>query len=202
MADFQKEKKVIQGEETKDMTYSSEKKFPDGKTAEMEFQRAVNKLFDVNAWTELPGITSTFQLYTSQGAEKNTPQPQVNDFIKILLPGPFPENWVIVTDVRKDKNFAEFVVSPSFDPSTKGDEREEVKHFFIKEATSTFRVEHKDKSIIAYEIGKNEGINNEGKEAADRELINTLVAEGGWAAFQKFQWKKLTDYLVHEIEIN
>lgn len=49
---------------------------------------------------------------------------------------------------------------------------------------------------------KNEGINNKGKEAGNRKLINTLIAEGGWAAFQKFQWEKLTDYLVHKIEIN
>jgi hypothetical protein len=71
----------------------------------------------------------------------------------------------------------------------------------VKEATSTFRVQRRGKSIYAYEIGKNEGINNEEEDAGNRKLINTLFAEGGWAGVQKLQWKKLTDYLVHKIEI-
>jgi hypothetical protein len=119
-----------------------------------------------------------------------------------LLPGPVPENWVIVTDIQQQENSAEFTVSPSTDPRAKGSEREEIKHFFIDEATSTFRVKLLDKTLFAYEIGKNEGINNQGKEAGKRKLINTLISEGGWAGFQEFQWKKITDYLVHEIEID
>jgi hypothetical protein len=58
-----------------------------------------------------------------------------------------------------------------------------------------------NKTLFAFEIGKNEGINNQGEDAGDRKLINTLIAEGGWAGFQELQWKKLTDYLVHRIEI-
>ncbi len=73
----------------------------------------------------------------------------------------------------------------------------EIKHFFIKEASSTFRVERHGTLIKALEIGKNEGINNQGPEAGDRTVINTLIAEGGWALFQEMQWDKLTRYLVH-----
>jgi hypothetical protein len=118
------------------------------------------------------------------------------------LPGPVPENWVIVTDIKEEENMAEFTVSPSIDPTEKNKERKEIKHFFIDEATSTFRVEILDKTIYAFEIGRNEGVNNEGEEAGKRKLINTLVAEGGWAGFQKFQWEKLTGFLVHKIEID
>lgn len=69
-------------------------------------------------------------------------------------------------------------------------------HFFTSAATSTFKVERKKETIYAYEIGKNEFINNK-EESGGRGLINTLIAEGGWAGFQKLQWKKLTNYLVH-----
>lgn len=191
----------MEGEATKNKTYSSHHTFSSEEVAAQEFKRTVEKLFDVNRWTKLPGISSTFQLYNSLGEMRNTRKLQVKDFIKILLPGPVPENWVVVTEIKEKVNMAEFTVSPSMDPTTKGKEREEIKHFFIDEATSTFRVEIMGKTIYAFEIGKNEGVNNRKGEAGKRKLINTLVAEGGWAGFQKFQWNKLTDYLVHRIEL-
>lgn len=197
----QKEKKVIEGEETKDKLFSSEKEFPDRETALREFKRSKEKLFDVNRWSRMPGITSGFQLYTPEGKPKPKAKPEVGDYLMIDLPGPAPENWVIVTDIKEEDEMAEFTVSPSQDPRDTGEEAEEIEHFFRDEATSTFKVELNGSTIAAYEIGKNEGINNEGKEAGDREVVNTLIAEGGWALFQKIQWEKLTDYLVHNTEI-
>ncbi|MEX2592672.1 MAG: hypothetical protein WD426_07850 [Anditalea sp.] len=199
---LKKEKKVVEGEAVKDKTYTSNNTFPDLLTAEKEFRRATEKLFKVNSWTKLPGISSTFQLYNPQGEKKHAGKPQHRDFIKIILPGPFPENWVMVTDIKEEDKSAEFTVSPSKNPTEKGKGQKEIEHFFIDDATSTFKVYLQDKTIYAYEVGKNEGINNqEGKEAGKRKFINTIIAEGGWAGFQKFQWKKLTDYLVHKIEI-
>lgn len=189
-----KEGKVLQGKATKDRTYESAQTFSDRNTARSEFERSKIKLFDVNGWSEMPGITSTFELFDSQGQRIKDRSVKTNDFIRIELPGPVPENWVVVTVVNDGEDTAEFTVSPSKNPRETG---QEIKHFFIKEATSTFKIEIKNNTIYSYEIGKNEGINNEGVEAGDRELINTLLAEGGWAAFQKIQWKKLTDYLVH-----
>lgn len=199
---IKKEKEVIEGDAVKDKQYSSENTFPDKNIALSEFQRSVQKLFDVNKWSDLPGISSTFQLYNAQGEKKLAKKPEVGDFIKILLPGPVPENWVVVTKINQADNSADFTVSPSIDPNAKGEERKEIKHFFIDAATSTFLVQLNGTTITASEIGKDEGINNEGDEAGDRKLINTLVAEGGWAGFQELQWTKLTDYLVHKIEIN
>lgn len=195
------EEKVIKGEATKDKTYSSKKEFPSPEDAAREFKRSVEKLFHVNQWSEMPGITSTFTLYNPYGVEKDAERPELNDYIKIILPAPAPENWVIVTDIKKNDKSAEFTVSPSTDPTERIGDQKKIEHFFIDEATSTFRVELLGKSIYAYEIGKNEGINNEEEDAGKRKLINTLIAEGGWAGVQKFQWEKLTDYLVHKIEI-
>ena len=67
---------------------------------------------------------------------------------------------------------------------------------------STFRVDLEGKTIRAYELGRTEGINNKGEEAGNRKVINTLIAEGGWAGFQKLQWDKVTKFLVHAIEID
>lgn len=194
-----KEGRVLQGEETKDKLYTSSQDFESEQMAFQHFKRSKEKLFDVDAWSALPGLSSSFELHTAGGQRKKAQSPQVGDYIRILLPGPMPENWVQVTSIRSEEKLAEFTVNPSENPITH-DPDNKIEHFFIKEASSTFRVEWQGKRITASEIGKNEGINNQGEEAGNRSVINTLIAEGGWAFFQKVQWQKLTDYLVHKLE--
>ncbi|WP_439490111.1 hypothetical protein [Algoriphagus sp.] len=181
--------------------YRSINKFADKTEMSKRFARAKKKLFDINKWSKLPGITSSFQLYDVSGEKKLADKPEINDYIKINLPGPFPENWVIISNIQQDEYSAEFTVHPSNKPEAKGKNDKKTEHFFVQESSSTFKVECKGEILYGYEIGKNEMINNEGKEAAGRKVINTLIAEGGWAGFQKFQWEKLTDYFVHKTEI-
>lgn len=190
--------KVLEGEESRNQHFSSQNDFPDEATARKAFERAKKKLFDVNSWSELPGFSSEFKLYNDRGELRSVKKPEVGDYVLINLPGPAPANWVKVVGVKEEDNMAEFIVSPSEDPKEKG--TKEIKHFFIDEATSTFRVKREHKSIFAHEIGKNIAINNEGEEAGDRGIINTIIAGSGWAGLQKVQWEKLTDYLVHKIE--
>ena len=194
------EVKALQGEGVKDKLYSSEKEYSTAQKAAKEFEKATEKLFLVNDWSMLPGVSSEFILYNSRG-EKKSGKAELHDYIKILLPGPSPENWVIVTKINEQEKMKEFVVSPSKDPTEYNKNLEKVEHFFVDEATSTFRIELDGTRLYAAEIGRNEGINNEGMEAGKRKFINTLIAEGGWAGFQEMQWKKLTEYLVGEIEL-
>ncbi len=193
--------KVLTGEETKDKFFDSRNDFIHRDVAVREFQRSKEKLFHVNKWSNLPGIASGFKVFDDQGLEKPQGIPQLGDYILIDLPGPAPDTWVKVIDVLEEEEMAEFTVNPSHDPRKKEEKKEEVDHFFADEATSTFRVMLQDASIYAFEIGKEEGINNKGKKAGGRQLINTVIAVGGWMAFQEMQWRKLTDYLVHKIEI-
>jgi hypothetical protein len=195
------EKEVMEGEESKDKFFYSQNEFPNEANAKSEFERSKTKLFDVNNWSKLPGITSTFQLHKASGEIKFTEMPEVGDYVRIELPGPLPENWVKVLKIENKADTAEFIVSPSPKPNARGHQEEETEHFFTSDATSTFRVNRKGKTIFGYEIGKDESINNQGEEAAGREWINTLIAQGGWMGFQKVQWEKLTDFLVHNIEL-
>lgn len=190
--------KAVDDEAHKDKLYQSENSYPDEEKARRAFEKSKAKLFNVNRWSKLPEPTSTFELHKSNGTPVKSKKPRVGDFIKIDLPGPTPENWVKVVQVKENKSMASFTVSPSEDPRGKDGE---IEHFFIKEATSEFRVELLGNTIKGFEIGKKEGINNEGYEAGKRSLINTLIAEGGWAGFQKYQWNKVTDYFVHKLEI-
>ncbi|WP_114781264.1 hypothetical protein [Botryobacter ruber] len=196
---IKQEVKVVQGEETKDKVFTNENVFPDEATAEKEFERAKQKLFDVNNWSNIEGLTSTFELYDERG-HKTTAIPRVGYYINIILPASQIENWVQISEVNTDKEVAEFVVHPSEKPRQLTEE-EVVEHFFIKEASSTFRVSRHGARLVAYEIGKNEGINNQGEEAGDRAVLNTLISEGGWAGLQDLQWDNLTRYLVHLTEL-
>lgn len=194
---IKEEVKVVKGEETKDKLYSNEHTYPDEATAIQEFERSKKKLFDVNEWSNMSGINSSFQLYDNRGRRSTSKQPELGYYIKIVLPGTTMDNWVKITDIHVEENLAEFIVHPSEQPKELGEGEAEVEHFFIKEASSTFRVKREGNTIYGYEIGKNEGINNQGEEAGERALINTLIAEGGWAGVQALQWDKLTKYLVH-----
>lgn len=202
LKNIKSEIKVIKGEETKDKLYDSRRDYMHRDEAVREFLRSKEKLFHVNKWSDLPGITSGFKLYDAAGAEKPSGIPQTGDFILIDLPGPAPDTWVEVIDVQDEEALAEFTVRPSHDPREKGEKQQQVEHFFADKATSTFRVVLEGASIYAFEIGKEEGINNKGKEAGGREIVNTVIAVGGWMAVQEMQWTKLTDYLVHKIEID
>lgn len=195
------EVKVVQGEETKDKVYTNQNIFPDEATAKREFERSKKKLFDINQWSDLDGINSTFQLFDDRGRRTSANMPEVGYYIRIILPASPIENWVRIARIHIEEDMAEFVVHPSEKPKELTDEEEVVQHFFIKEASSTFRVERTGNTIIGYEIGENEGINNQGEEAGDRALLNTLIAEGGWAGVQELQWDKITKYYVHLEEV-
>ncbi|WP_416442357.1 hypothetical protein ACH3O9_16940 [Leeuwenhoekiella sp. A16] len=199
---IKEEKDILTGDALKHKVFSSSNKFPSTKIAKEEFKRSMAKLFKINLWTHLPGITATFQLYGPQGEKKyTTHKPNVDDYVRIDFPGPFPENWVKITDFNQLEALVEFTVKPSQDPTATDVDKEKTAHFFKDISSSTFRIEIKNKTLYAYQIGLNEMINNKGEEAGDRKMINTLLAETGRVGFQQFQWKLLTDYLVHKIEI-
>lgn len=192
-----KEWDALLGEEAKDKFFKNEQTYPDEATARQAFERSKQKLFDVNQWTQLAGVNSTFQLYTPQGEKSSATRPSVGDFIQIILPATTIENWVNISEVVEEDNVAQFVVHPSPKPQPIAENETEVKHFFTKEASSTFRVFLDGTTLKGMEIGKNEVINNHGPEAGDRALLNTLISEGGWAGFQDHQWDKITKYFVH-----
>ena len=197
---IKKEVKAVQGEESKDKRYQNEQDYPDTVSAHEAFETAKQKLFNVNLWSKLAGINSTFELYDERGRKTTAEVPKIGYYVKIILPASNVENWVNVSDIRVENNLAEFTVNPSEKPNPPAEEEAVTKHFFTSDASSTFRVELQGTKLIASEIGKNEYINNQGEESGNRAILNTLVAEGGWAGFQALQWDKLTSYLVHQQE--
>lgn len=194
--EVKEEAKVIKGEKSKDKTYPSSRTFPDEAAAKQEFLHAKERLFNVNGWSDIPGLANSgFQLYSASGQPLDRRQVQSGDFIEIDLPGPLPMYWVEVLDVKVEDDKGEFTVKPSQDPTGEEDP-ETTAHFFQEDARSTFMVERRGNKLVAKEIGTDEAINKEEPEAGDKGFLNTVVSEGGWAFFQEYQWKNLTDYLV------
>src|SRR5688572_32075991 len=94
---MKEEAKVLKGEKTKDKQYSSTREFTDESSANFEFARAKERLYDVNGWSAIPGIANAvFELYGSDGQPVKRNYVQKGDFIKIDLPGPLPFYWVKV----------------------------------------------------------------------------------------------------------
>ncbi len=183
------EAKALVGEESKDKYFPVEQEFPDEAAARSFFPEAKKRLFNIDKWTEESGIKSTFELFDAE-AQKTTGPPKVGYFMKIILPGVPIENWVEITDLIEKENLVSFTVHPCSNPQNKEDKTQ---HFFVKETSSTFRIELIGNKIKACEIGKNEIINNQ-EEAGNRSAVNTLIAEGGWAGVQKIQWESLAAY--------
>jgi hypothetical protein len=194
--EIQEEAKVIKGDKSKHKKYSSHRDFSDEESAKNELTRCKERLFDVNSWSDIPGIANaSFELHGADGQPLRKKYPEIGDFVKIDLPGPLPFFWVRVIDMTTDDDMAQFIVQPSHDPADNQD-KTTTKHFFRDQARSIFRVERHGSQITAMEIGLNESINNRETEAGGKAVINTLVSEGGWAGFQKYQWQNLTDYIV------
>jgi hypothetical protein len=194
--EVKKEAEVIKGERSKDKIYTTTRTFEDADSARFEFTRSKERLFNVNGWSDIPGVANAvFELFSASGTRLARNRVQKDDFIMIDLPGPLPFYWVRVIEISENEDFAQFTVQPTHDP-TDNDDKTVTDHFFQDKARSIFRVERKDNEITAMEIGKNEAINNQKEEAGAKAVVNTLVSEGGWAGFQKYQWKNLTDYLV------
>lgn len=187
------ELKLVRGDASQDMTYQSERTLLSEAAAQHAFGEAVDRLFHVDAWSNLSTFTADFALHDALGNPKPGGTPAVDDYVQIRLPGPLPENWVRVVNRVQKENWAAFVVRPSHNPQPANPQT--IEHFFDRNASSTFLVERTGMTLTAYEIGLNESINNQEPQAGGRSAVNVLIAETGWLFYQQFQWKTLTDYL-------
>jgi len=182
------ELQALTGEAGKNKIFEAEKKFPTSEAAQKQFPGAIKRLLNLNKWTEESGIRSTFELYDKTGQRKKADKPEVGDHFKIILPGIPLENWMRISEIKTSVHLAEFSGHPC--PNPQENKPEITSHFFVKEATSTFRVTVEGPKIKTYQIGTNEKINNH-EQAGNRAIPNTLIAEAGWAGMQFIQWKSL-----------
>lgn len=161
--------------------------------ARSQFEHSRSRLFNVNDWSNLGVLSAKFELYDPNLIHTSSLL-ELGSYIKIIFPLSLPVSWVKVTEIYTDDSKAYFIVHPVSDPLDNSTDT--VSHFLREKASSIFKVQIEGTRVFGYEIGRNELINNTGKQAGNRKLINTIMAWGGWLGMQRYQWGKLTKHFV------
>jgi hypothetical protein len=162
------------------------------------FERASERLLDVNQWTDMCGsLAAGFQLTDDMGKDLQG-HAAVNDFIRIDIPGPGPRegrgyDWVQIEKVEQavstETDGLFFIqVRPSPAPPVQAGALPA--HFLEDSATSTFVLERSGLRVTMTVFGRNEVPNSRLPENPDK-LRNKIVGSLGAIGLSKVQWKAL-----------
>ncbi|MVZ67432.1 hypothetical protein GQF61_16375 [Sphingobacterium sp. DK4209] len=168
--------------------------------ADQFFQKAKNRLLDVNHWDDIAGTPSaTFKTKDEYGLELDRPVRQ-GDYIQIDIPGPgLPSaegsDWVRVESINEESTAESrqicLTLRPSPDPTS---ENTDTAHFFKRLATSSILIEQKDKHIFLHYAGRNEVINTDNSSLMDN-VRNFMIGLGAKMGASFPQWKALVEGL-------
>ena len=169
------------------------------------FERATNRLLDVNEWTDHCGaLSAAFQLTDDEG-EPLKGRAAIGDYIRIDIPGPATSegrgyDWVKIEKIEQPASLAPGAISlmqvrPCSNPQVK--DATVTAHFLQEHATSTFIVEWGDKKVSATVYGRNEVPNTEHPGVADK-VRNEVVGTLGAIGLSKIQWKALVQGLLEK----
>ncbi|MGB8190886.1 MAG: hypothetical protein WCF67_03150 [Chitinophagaceae bacterium] len=167
------------------------------------FEKARQRLLNVNGWQQLCGPGSAlFQLTDASGKEVDRAA-QPSDHFKIDIPGPGPVtgegyDWVKIEQIEEqhepqsNSDCILMRVRPATNPHGGADD---VAHFFSDDATSNFMVRREGNKVIAAVYGRNELPNTKAESAVDK-ARNAMVAMSAIAGVSKLQWKSLVKGLI------
>lgn len=162
------------------------------------FKSAYKRMLNVNIWHQLSGFASAdFLLRDQQGKETNR-LAQVNDYIRINIPGPGPASgegydWVQVeaiednTNPESDEEAFGMRVRSCKDPNKAGND---TAHFFTSDATSTFIIHRNFDKVSASFHGRNEVLNT-GTEKVKDKIRNTIIGAVAMLGISELQWVSL-----------
>lgn len=177
-----------------------EMRLKDANEASSLYKKARLRLLDVNGWHKFAGKGSAkFTVVNKEGDETNQ-EPVEGNYLRInipLVPHSSGEQyeWVIVEKIGEqvDPDPYTFIqVRPSVPPFYN---KNEVAHFFSKDATSTFSIEQKGNKVIAQVNGRNEKPNKRVHSLLNK-MRNIVVAILAMIGLNKPQWKRLVKGLL------
>ncbi len=162
------------------------------------FKMAIERLFDLNNWSRLCGISpASFRLTDENGVEVDRTIQHGDHFrIDITGPGTVTGNgydWVKIEKIEKYINpcaeWESVAITVRPVPNPLGDDAYTA-HFFSEEATSTFLVQREKKRVTAEVHGRNEQPNTDTGNSLDN-LRNKVVGKLSLTGFSAIQWKEL-----------
>ncbi|MEO5646956.1 MAG: hypothetical protein ABIQ56_01265, partial [Chitinophagaceae bacterium] len=123
---------------------------------------------------------------------------QVNDFIKIDVPGPGSItgdgfDWVKIEVIDEEKNEnsdTERLIMQAKPASNPTNTDDTTAHFFKSAATSNFVIRREKTDVSAAVLGRNE-LPNQGEAEGIDKIRNTVMATGAVVGLAKVQWSKL-----------
>ena len=171
-----------------------ERSFANENEAMAFYKVAKKRVIEVNRWHGVSKMeTSTFQLFDSLGNRVDRGV-MINDFILIDIPSPGTkigsgDDYVKaeqIEEISNDINDVFFYMRfrPSAPP---GKPRIKTAHFFKADATSTFIVTLKGKTVSAEIHGRNE-IPNIGADKLIDKARNTIIATTSFLGLSVLQW--------------
>jgi hypothetical protein len=170
----------------------------DDTEAHAAFEKAKDKLLQVNDWQKMTGaLGAGFQLFDADAQQVNR-EVRKGDFLRIDIPGPGSTagngfDWAKVEDLKtyntEDVQSIAFIVRPTGNPHTNSDV---VAHFYAPESTSTFTVTREKNKITAAIYDRNIEANEQASEPSDK-LRNQAVGKSAKHAFSKLQWQALVN---------
>jgi len=193
----------VRGEETKTAAEVVTDREED---AQYIFERASERLLDVNQWTDMCGsLAASFQL-TDDTGEALQGHAAINDFIRIDIPGPGPRegggyDWVRIEKVEQpvgvggDELFLMQVRPSAAPPMSAGTAPA---HFLEDSATSTFVLERKGKKVTMTVYGRNEVPNSTLPANNSDKFRNKVVGAIGAIGLSKLQWKALVQGMLNK----
>lgn len=173
------------------------------KAASGLFEAAKVRLLDINNWYRFCGNKGAeFFLTDANGHELRGIEPETGHLIQIKLPAPPNDkgdgyDWVRIEAWEHSKNVVHdeemfgFRVRPVKNPL---DHSSESAHFYTSDATSTFLIRRKKRTVYAIERGRNEKPNPAGRLL--NKIRNTLIALAAMTGLSVPQWKMLTKSLL------
>ncbi|RDC58149.1 hypothetical protein DU508_04170 [Pedobacter chinensis] len=161
------------------------------------YQLAKSRMLNVGQWHQISKMeASVFNLLDSDGKQVNR-NVKVGDFVSIDIPGPGTKigngnDYIKVEHLEEISDGEdESVFYMRFRPSAPpGKPRDKTAHFFKADATSTFMVTRKAKTVSAEVHGRNEIPNMSTDKLIDK-ARNTIIAVSGFLGISVLQWKLL-----------
>lgn len=177
-------------------------KLEGAKEAKDFYKICKERLLNINRWTELCDTDATQFTLTNKFGIPKAADAQVDDHIRLGIPGPENEggkgfDWVIIEEIGEEisenQEFCFIRVRPASNPCISSDE---TMHFFKDAATSTFMVKRDGDHVFAEVHGRNEIPNVEAFAIKDK-VRNVLVSLGSMLGLSAIQWKLLTKGIIN-----
>lgn len=179
-------------------------KLPTPEEARRRYERARDRLLEVNNWKRLCGpLSASFTLTDSSGNVRRHKKAAEGDHIRINLLGPGSQtgsgfDWVEIEKIEDKATpsgstaYIAMRVRPSGNPKeTPG----KVAHFFQDNATSSFVVERSGSLLRASVYGRNEQPNTAPEGLLDK-VRNFFIAITASLGMARPQWKRLAKGLL------